>query len=390
MNDLRCIRLSSVEELRAEASAWDDLWWRSDVAVPIARAELVARWVEHFHPHGQFRALVVANGQRWIAALPLVSDRVGWMIPTGAMPSNAWLPCGELLLEPTAEVDAALDLLVTAAGGLPWQMLWLNDAVPEAPRWQALFRACSRANVAATYHERFRVGRVEIDCDWDSYEKRLPKNHRQGLRRALRRLSSEGDVQFEMRSNVSDHEVEPWLQAAFELEDRSWKGAAGTSVLRSPGMFDVFVRNAEQLARWGQLELAALRLDGRMLAFVYGFRAKGVYFAHKIAYDESFAAFSPGQLLFNHILEQLHRDDETRALDFMGPLNQSLSRWRPSTYGLGRVVIAPHKLLGRAAMYVYEHCWRPIRRSNAAAAAVAQGACPVGLATEGAPAETAT
>ena len=126
-------------------------------------------------------------------------------------------------------------------------------------------------------------------------------------------------------------------------------------------MFRFFVRQAEQLAHWGQLETAALRLDGRMLAFVYGFRAKGVYFAHKIGYDPRFAAFSPGQLLFYHILEQLHSDGETRALDFMGPMNQSLSRWRPATYGVGRVALAPRRWLGRAAMYAYQHWWRPLR-----------------------------
>ena len=134
-------------------------------------------------------------------------------------------------------------------------------------------------------------------------------------------------------------------------------------------MFRFFVRHAEQLARWGQLETAALRLDGRLLAFVYGFRAKGVYFAHKISYDPDFAAFSPGQVLFNHILEQLHGDGETRALDFVGPLNQSLSRWRPTSYGVGRVVLAPRKLLGRGAMYAYAHWWRPYRRWRSAATA---------------------
>ncbi len=385
MNDLHCIRLSSLDELRAEAPAWDDLWWRSDVAIPVARAELVAQWVERFHPHSQFRALVVATRGRWIAALPLVSCRVGWLIPTGALPSNAWLPCGELLLDPAADVDGAMDLLLAAAGGLPWQMLWLNDAVPEAPRWQALLRACSRAGISAAYHERFRVGRVAIEGDWDVYEKRLPKNHRQGMRRALRRLEGEGNVQFEMLGHVGEHDVKPWLQEALGLEDGSWKGSAGSSVLRTPGMVEFFTCHAEQLARWNQLQLSALRLDGRMLAFVYGFRAKGTCFAHKIGYDDRFAAFSPGHLLFNHILAQLHRDGETQVLDFMGPLNQSLKRWRPGTYGIGRIVIAQHKLLARAAMYAYEHCWRPIRHRKVAAAVAARGSCPAGLEADAAP-----
>lgn len=368
MGRLQCFHLTSVEQLLAAAPAWDDLWWRSDVTLPTVRAELLAQWVEQFKPGGRFHALVIADAERWLAALPLVSCRVGWLIPAGGMPSNPWSFCGELLLDPAAETAGALDMLLTASETLPWNLLWLSEAVPESPRWQALLRACQRAGVPTHYHQRFRVGRVDIERNWDAYQKNLPKNHRQGMSRALRRLKREGDVQFDMQSRLAPEQVEPWLRAAFDVEDSGWKGEAGTSVLREPGMFRFFARQAEQLARWGQLETAALRLDGRVLAFLYGFRAKGVYFAHKIGYDPRFAAFSPGQLLFNHILEQLHGDDQTRALDFMGPLSQSLSRWRPATYGIGRVALAPRRWLGRTAMYAYQHWWRPLCTLETAAA----------------------
>jgi CelD/BcsL family acetyltransferase involved in cellulose biosynthesis len=326
---------------------------------------MLAQWVEQFQPQAGFHVLAVADKDRWVAALPLVSSRVGWLIPAGALPSNAWAPCGELLLDNAADTAAALDVLLAAAGELPWQLLWLNEAVPEAPRWQALLRACGRAAVAATCHQRFRVGRVMIGRNWDAYQKRLPKTHRQGMGRAAKRLASEGDVRYEMHSQLELPEVEPWLRTAFEVEDLGWKGEAGSSVLRTPGMFRFFVRQAQQLARWGQLETAALRLDGRMSAFIYGFRAKGVYFAHKISYDPRLAPFSPGQLLFYHVLEQLHHSSDTWALDFMGPLNQALSRWRPETYGIGRVALAPRWLVGRTAMYVYTHWWRRFRQWQA-------------------------
>jgi len=376
VNDLRLIQVSSVEELRAAAVDWDDLWWRSETALPIARAETLAQWVEQFKPRAGFHVLAVADGARWVAALPLVSGRVGRLISAGGLPCNPWAPCGDLLLDAAADISAALDLLLAAAGELPWQLLWLNEAVPEAPRWQAMLRACQRSTVSATYHERYRVGRVDIGQSWDTYRRRLPKSHRQGMNRAAKRLAGEGDVRYEMHSRRNVTEVELWLRSAFEVEDRGWKGEAGTSVLRAPGMFRFFVRQAEQLARWGQLETAALHLDGRMLAFVYGFRAKGVYFAHKIGYDPRFAAFSPGQLLFDHILEQLHLGGDARALDFMGPLNQSLSRWRPQTYGIGRVAIAPRRLLGRAALYAYEHWWRRFRPEKSESAARGHAASP--------------
>ncbi len=55
----RIIHLNSIDDLRSAAPAWDDLWWRSDVALPTARAELLAQWLERFAPHRDFHAFAV-------------------------------------------------------------------------------------------------------------------------------------------------------------------------------------------------------------------------------------------------------------------------------------------------------------------------------------------
>jgi CelD/BcsL family acetyltransferase involved in cellulose biosynthesis len=361
VNSLRTIHLASVADLRASASAWDDLWQRSEVSLPLVRAELLAQWVEHFCRHSDFHALVIADQSRWVAALPLVPCRVGWLIPAAGLPCNPWAPCGDLLCDPAAVDGGAMDMLLAAATALPWHLLWFNDAEIETPRWQAFTGACDRAGIAAHCHEQCRVGRIEIGGDWDAYQKQLAKNHRQAMNRAAKRLGCGGNLQFEAFSKLEPAKVEPWLREAFEVEDLGWKGQSGTSVLQTPGMFSFFLRQAEQLARWGQLEVASLRVNGRMIAYVYGFRAKGVCFAHKISYDPQYASFSPGQFLFYRMLERFYAEGETRTFDLMGPLTQSHLRWRPSTYGVGRVALAPRRLLGRAAMVAYKGVWRRFR-----------------------------
>jgi len=355
------IHLTSLDEMRENAAAWDDLWWRSETAMPTARAELIAQWIEQFRPCAEFRAIIVVREGHWIAALPLIACRIGGLMPAGALPGNAWSPCGDLLCDAAVEPESAVKLLLSAAARLPWQLLWLNDVLPETPRWQAALRLCNRLQLPASYHERYRVGRVEIGDSWVNYRKSLSKHHRQAMCRAARKLEREGNLRLEMNSRLEVAAVEPWLAEAFEIENLGWKGANGSSVLRAPGMFDFFVKQAKQLARWGQLETAALRLDNRMLAFIYGFRAKGVYFAHKISYDPRFASFSPGQLLFNYLLERLHDDEQADALDFIGPMNHCHSRWRPATYGVGRLALSPRGMIGHAAMYAYRH-YRRLRR----------------------------
>jgi len=369
VNSPHVIHLTSVAELRAAATAWDGLWRRSDVALPLVRAETLAAWLEHFKPQAIFRALVVVDSTRWLAALPLIGGRAARLIPAVCLPCNPWASCGDLLCDSSADdIDAVMDAIVGAAAALPWPLLWLNDTVPEAPRWQAMLRACRRAGIAAHWHEQHRVGWLAIGRDWAAYQKLLPKNHRQAMNRAGKRLAGEGNVGLEICNHFEPHEVEAWMREAFAVENLGWKGRRGSSVLRTEGMLDYFLGQAKQLAAWGQLETAALRLDGRMLAFVYGFRAKNTYFALKIGYNPRFAAFSPGQLLFYRLLERFHGDGETRMLDFVGPLTQSISRWRPDTYGVGRIVLAPRHWLGRAALAAYTNVWRRFRAWQTASA----------------------
>jgi CelD/BcsL family acetyltransferase involved in cellulose biosynthesis len=110
------------------------------------------------------------------------------------------------------------------------------------------------------------------------------------------------------------------------------------------------------------LEIAVLALEGHPLATLFGYSAKGVYFAHKIGYDPQFAQFSPGLVMFWRLLERLHGEGEWQAVDCMGPLTESLSRWRPATYTVGRVAVAPRRWIGRTAMYAYKNWWPTVRR----------------------------
>ena len=386
--------LRSLDELRAAAPAWDDLWERSDCTSPLARAEMVTHWIEHFAPDVRLRVAVVEQGGRWLAALPLMEGRAGGMLPAGVLPCNEWPSGATLLWDVSAHCDEQrsfhglkLDgissrltprgggqnqfrstkgdevgrLMAAALDQLPWQLVFLQAAMPARASWRALHRALATAVMPCDLRTRWRVGRLAVQHDWPAAFARLSPKHRQRITSALRKLSARGEVAFEFHKRLADDKIESLLQRAFALEDRGWKGRAGTSVLGTPGAADFLLRQAHCLAAEGRLWLAFLRCDERDIAFCYGVFAKGVLHSFKIGYDDEFAAHSPGHLLQFKLLQAIHADRSVEAIDYIGEMTEYHSSWRPESYPFARLAFAPRgKLLGQAALWSYQF-WRKLR-----------------------------
>jgi len=207
---------------------------------------------------------------------------------------------------------------------------------------------------------------IKIDHDWEAYRARWPRNHRRNLRKATERLRREGGLNLSIHSQLSPDQVEPLLKRCLELEDRSWKGEAGTSVLRTPEMFPFFLRQAQRLAQWGQLELAMLEHRDELIAFEYAYGAKGVHHSLKVGYDPRYASRSPGQLLTGLLLEEFHRQPHRRAYDCLGPMSDADAKWLPDAYRVSRLVVAPRRLLSRVLMHAYKYWWPRFRRLRSA------------------------
>ena len=358
VSSLKTRLLRSSEELVDCREAWDDLWERSDVANPTSQAELVAARVRHLEGSAQFRALIVESADRIIAALPLISRRLKGLLRVGSLPCNCWIAGGSLLLDPTVDAIAALDSLATGIHELPWPILWLDQVSYEHPHWKSLRGAAERSGISGSVREHYRIGQVEIGHDWEAYKRQMKGDHRRKLNRYVRKLDEAGGAELRLIRPQAPEKVDSLVQRAFEIEDRSWKGTEGTSVLNNPSVLAHYRQESRELARRGQLELAFLEHHGRSIAFVYGYSAKGVFFVTKLGYDEEFMKFGPGQQLILRLLEQFHGEPERRLVDFAGPLVPFHQVWATSSYPVGPLVLATSQLLARGMFHVYTQ-WQP-------------------------------
>jgi len=354
--------LTSADHLRHFADTWDDLWYRSVAAPPTLRAALLAHHLEQFAPRARSWCAVIerADGTA-VAALPIVESRRA-LVACGTMPNNQWSGSGDLLLDESADVDSVCDCLTAAMRHAPWPLFWLEWIPYQSTRWQSLLAAVDRQGGRWETKHSFDVGLVPTAGRWEEYQASWSKNHRRKLKRFEKQLTEIGEVSFEIHDCFNGEEVEQLLREAFEVEDRSWKGEQGTSILQSDGMWDFYLAQAKQLAAWHQLLISLLRVDGRPIASEYGFFAKGVHFACKVGFDGDFQKQSPGNILQARSLERAFGAPAVNAIDFMGPVGQSCESWLPERYAIGKALIAPGRVVGRAMLGAYRHVWPTVKR----------------------------
>jgi len=362
MATLRLRQLTSIGEIRAIAPAWDRLWERSEVAMPTARAELVAQWLEHFAPTATLCVLVVEHGDELAAALPLAAKRRQGLLAAGDLTWNCWSPNGEFLLDPSADAPAVLGILAEAVQGAPWPLLWLAFVSLESRRWQSLLGAFDRLGLWTNARPHYRIGQVELAGRFANYEAGRSANLRRSLRKDLRRLERDGPVELRLWRQFAAGEVEQRLRRAFEIEHRSWKRDGGQTVLDTPGMLEFYCRQARQLAEWGSLQIAFLEHRGRPIAYEVGWVAKGVYHSFKVSYDADYRAFGPGHLLRWRLIEALFDQRDVQVVDYQGPLTEALASWATRSYAIGRLLVTPPRLAGRALAAGYRTLAPVVRR----------------------------
>ena len=330
-------RIQSVDELRSIAHDWDQLWLKSEVCLPRSRATLLAQWLEFFSYANNFKAVMVEQSGRMVAALPLIIKPFKGFLTIGSLATSHAVHGGDFLLDPDCDIPAVIDLMISDLARSSFSFISFEGVAYMETRWQELLKGMSRARILAHVAEEYMVGRVFINGDWSSYEKKLSKKHRYNRRREARMLANEGETRFVVLSEFSTTQVEPYLLLGFEVENRSWKGARGTSVLKTPGLSDFLSKEASFLAKQGQIKLAFLEHKGEPIAFIYVWYSKGTHFTAKVGYDQDYKKFGPGQQLMMHFIRYLHELPQPQVLDFCGPLAPWSEGWSTETYPMGRI-----------------------------------------------------
>jgi hypothetical protein len=223
------------------------------------------------------------------------------------------------LCTPLLRADAARETLAAffdwlAAGSHGCSLLELNFVTGDGPFQQLLIEHWNEHETLTSVTQVFTRALLRPALDAESYLRTaLQRTRRKEFKRQERRLSETGRLAYAALDAGAD--VDAWIEDFLALEANSWKGKGGRALACSEADRSYFVAVAKEAFRRGRLMMLALRFEGRTIAHKCNFLAAPGSFAYKIAFDETYARYSPGVLLELENIRRLHAAPEIRWMD---------------------------------------------------------------------------
>lgn len=340
------------------SSIWEDLTARGLCPNIFMSYPWVSTWVEHLEGAAVPAVLVGYSEGAPVGIAPLFRDRRGRIgFPIS---SNPVLPRGELVVgEPHCRSFGAaiMTYLRGRRGPLDFRGVPLGSITSSCLVDRERTRGFLRRD-----HTSRMAPYISIAGTWEEYLASRPRNVRHEWERKIRRVRDAGDVRIRRRE---DEDVPSLVQEFVGVEARSWKEEHGSSIGQR-GAATFYVNVARTLAQRGWFLPFWLEIDGRVVAFVYGFVFGGAYWAVKTSYDQGYARCTPGVALFHEAVGHAFRSGLSR-FDFVGHRSRWTGEW--ATGWLEHVDVALYPTTpGGIATYLVE-CWaRPaLKRVTSAA-----------------------
>lgn len=148
------------------------------------------------------------------------------------------------------------------------------------------------------------------------------KHLRQELDRRLRRLKERGAVEFVLTQGCTPELTKTY----FDLEAKGWKGRSGTAVTADPSVARMHEDFATAVAAKKSLFVYELKLDGKTIAMSLNIRYDSETIHWKTSYDEDFARYSPGNLLFRELVRH-SIEQGSNEIDFLSPATPNKRFW---------------------------------------------------------------
>ncbi|TMQ61027.1 MAG: GNAT family N-acetyltransferase [Candidatus Eisenbacteria bacterium] len=350
--------IQTFQEFLALEDEWNDLLDGSLADLPFLRHEWFRIWWSQFGVQHRLAIILGRRGRKVCFAAPLMERSRRMMgLPLTCLQSltNDHSCRFDLLVREGEESALERFCGYLARRPRPWDLLLLQDVAEDSPVLPGLIRAARNAGYRAEADHAYTCPYLPLGGSWADYWSGLKPKFRSNIRNRSTRVVLRGPLDFRVASDPE--QVAAALAVGIELEQRSWKGNAGSAIASDPSVAAFYTQWMQVAADRGWARLSLLTVGSEPAAFDCGLRYRDRFYSVKIGYDPEFAPYSVGQLLKRELLQRLFAEG-VREYDFLGEINDSKRDWLPRTREHEWIFVYGRGILPRLH-YAYKFQLRP-------------------------------
>jgi CelD/BcsL family acetyltransferase involved in cellulose biosynthesis len=323
---------------------WDALLASSTSRTPFLKAGWVDCWRRYAIRGQSLHAIAVRDQGRLTAIAPLLRMRSSFSLADrleflGTGPAGSdYL---DVIVSSTAGPDAIAGLAASLdSRGLP---LYL-DHLPAASNTSKLATELQRMGWTALHDSPDVCPYIDLSGHtFDSFLATLGSAHRANIRRRMRALESAFDVQF---AQVIDHcERREALEQLIRFSVDRWKTRGGTTAFPDPEMIAFHHAITRQAMSEDWLRLYTLKLDGAIVAVMYGFALGDCFYFYQHGFDDAYSRYSVGIVLMAMTIRAVI-DNGMREFDMLYGHESYKSLWAQQQRPLSRIQLFPPRITG--------------------------------------------
>jgi CelD/BcsL family acetyltransferase involved in cellulose biosynthesis len=178
----------------------------------------------------------------------------------------------------------------------------------------------------------------------DQYLATLSKKSRHHLRRAMKALRKDHEVEF--KKCTDGVKLPEQLQVLFELHQKRWQAVNVKSKFNQPEAREFYRAVSEAFYQNNWLDFSFLNVDGKPVSVVWGFKYNDTFHDMTIAFDINFSNYSVGYLHTVKLIEDTIRNG-LKKFDFLKGDERYKSHWASYITNNVQITMAKRSLGGR-------------------------------------------
>lgn len=303
---LRCQLITQPDQLSDLKADWHQLWQQSATAHAFQNAEWVQQWCQHYQAHIQQLYIVAVWHQQQLVGLlptylrPLGNRPLSWLglcqqqlcfIGTGE-PEHSEVAAEymDLLYEPSFEEQVLQQLSKQLSKDAAIKAIYFRDIRPNAHVSQLLNKLAVSFPVQSQQPSGWTFA-IPLQTEDMGYSRNCQKKRQ----RLLNKLQT---LPHRLIIAQDSQQAELLFQQLQHLHQQRWQQQGKAGVFASEVFSQFHQSMLNQLLKSGQLLLAALEVNGQIIAVSYGFISKQSYLYYQGGIDQQFSPnLSPGLLL---------------------------------------------------------------------------------------------